>query len=457
MHQRRHYSRWVLAVNLLLLAVLGGFFAYHRFYAHAERRQSDPTLIEELAGAVFLDEEPADTPEWPQWRGPHRDGVVHARQLLTQWPKKGPAVLWQAAAGEGYSAVSVAGGRAYTLVGQGNGEVVVCWNSTDGKELWRFGYEGTKPGETPGPRASPTLDGDRVYTLGGAGHLHCLDAATGKLRWKHDLRKEYNAQGRPWGHSFSPLVEGQLLITAPGGTGTALMAFDKNTGEVVWQSGDDPPGYSSPVLFTAGGVRQIVSFTGNSVVGARLDDGKVLWRHPWETQHSVNAATPLTFQARQGDRLLDYVFISSGYNRGCTLLKIAKSKSGDFSATPVFENNLLCSHFASPVRRGEFVFGFNEAALTCLDLRSGEVRWKKSGFQKGSLLRVDDFLLVLGENGKLALMKASAEEPEVVATAKPLSGRCWTMPVLAGGRLFLRNEEKVLCLDLQEKDSPGGP
>jgi outer membrane protein assembly factor BamB len=443
--------------SMLLFVIFLALVAYQKFYAGAERRQSDPTLTEELADAVFLDEEPAKTTDWPQWRGPHRDGVVHAPHLLTHWPKKGPPLVWEVAAGDGYSAISVAGGRAYTLIGQGSGEVVICWNSADGKEQWRFAYQGTKEGETPGPRATPTVDGDRVYTLGGAGHLHCLDAATGQVRWKHDLRDEFKAQGRPWGQSFSPLVEGRLLLTSPGGSGTAVMAFDKNTGEVVWQAGDDPPGYSSPVLFTAGDVRQVVSFTGDSVIGVQLEGGKVLWRHPWETQHSVNAATPLTVHARQGDRQLDYVFISSGYNRGCALLKIAKTKAGDFTAQPVFENNLLCSHFASPVRRGEFVFGFNEAALTCLDLHTGEVRWKKSGFQKGSLLRADDYLLVLGEYGKLALMKASPDEPDIVATARPLSDRCWTMPVLAEGRLFLRSEKKAVCLDVKEKGAPKSP
>jgi outer membrane protein assembly factor BamB len=235
------------------------------------------------------------------------------------------------------------------------------------------------------------------------------------------------------------------------------MAFDKTTGAVVWTAGDDPPGYSSPVLFTAAGVGQVVSFTGNSVMGVQLDSGKVLWRYPWETDNSVNAATPLTMHARQGEQVLDYVFVSSGYNRGCTLLKIAKTGAGDFTAQPVFENKMLCSHFSTPVRHGEYVFGFNEIALVCMDLHNGEVRWRKTGFQKGSLLRVDDYLLVLGEGGNLGLLKATAEKPEVLMSARLLSGRCWTMPVLAEGRLYVRNEQKAVCLDFTEKDTPKSP
>src|SRR5262249_39827967 len=157
----------------------------------------------------------------------------------------------------------------------------------------------------------------------------------------------------------------------PGGSGTAVMAFDKDNGEVVWKAGDDQPGYSSPVPFTSGGVRQVVSLNGDSVIAVEVDKGKVLWRHSWETEHSVNAATPLTMHARRGDRVLDYVFITSGYNRGCTLLKISRTKSGEFTAQPVFENNLLCSKIGTPVRRDDHVYGFNETTLTCMNLRTG--------------------------------------------------------------------------------------
>jgi outer membrane protein assembly factor BamB len=435
------------AVLFLLFAGLGVFLKYH---ARGELYHNDAGLRAELASATLIEEGPPPAGDWPQWRGPRRDGVAHFPDLLTTWPARGPARLWQAAGGEGFSSFAVGGGRAYSLVRQDNQEVVVCWGVPDGKEQWRFAHGIPSQGPYPGPRSTPTLDGGRLYTVGAAGLLHCFDAAGGQVLWKHNLRADLHANGGQWGHAFSPLIVGNLVITAPGGRGASLAAFDKETGDLVWKALDDPAGYSSPMPFTAGGVPQVVAFTGNSLVGVAPADGKLYWRYPWTTQFEVNAATPLTFHAQSGDKVLDYVFISSGYGRGCALLKI-EADGGGFRARPVYEGNQLCSHFGSPVRYRDHIFGFNETNLVCLDLRTGEVRWSKSGFQKGSLLRVDHYLLVLGETGKLALMEASAEEPEPIASARPFSRRCWTMPVLAEGRLFLRDEEQVLCLDVRRK------
>jgi hypothetical protein len=441
----------VLAVSAVLLLIFAGLLAFQKFYANKEHQQADSRLIEELADAVFIDEAPAESVDWPRWRGRLVDGFAHAPNLPTRWPKEGPPKLWEMPAGLGYSALSVAGDRVFTLVSEDGGEAVICWNASDGKELWRFPYQSPALRQYPGPRSTPTVDGDRVYTVGGSGEFHCLDAATGKLRWKHDLRDEFKAQGGQWGHAFSPLVEGQLVITAPGGPGASIVAFDKDTGNLAWKALDDRPGYSSPIGFSAGGVRQVICFMGNSLVGVAPADGKLLWRIPWQTNFEVNAATPLIFHARKGEQVLDYIFISSGYSRGCALIKLEKTQAGDFVASLVFENNKLCSHFSSPVRRGADVYGFNESTLVCMDLRTGDIRWHENGYQKGSLLRVDDYLLVLGERGKLALLDASPQKSPPLATAQPLQGKCWTMPVLAGGRLFLRNEEKAVCLDLRKK------
>jgi outer membrane protein assembly factor BamB len=449
---KRRLGRALLTVCVLLFVAFFALVAYEKFYATRARQADDAGLLAELAGATILEEEPPGTADWPQWRGPNRDGVAHDPDLLTAWPGTGLPQVWHADAGLGYSSVAVAAGRAYTLVSKDGGEAVVCWWAADGKELWRFPYDQAGSTQYPGPRATPTVDGDRLYTLGAGGLLHCLGAADGKEVWKHDFRTEFQAPGGQWGHACSPLVEGGLVYTSPGGRGASLAAFDKATGAVVWKGLDDLPGYSSPVAFTAGGVRQVVFFTGNAVVGVTPDSGKLLWRYPWQTSFNVNAATPLTFHAKAGDRVLDYVFVSSGYGRGCGLLKIEADGPGGFRARRVFENNQLCSHFASPVRYRDHVYGFNESALTCMDLRTGAVRWHESGFQKGSLLRVDGYLLVLGERGNMALLEASPREGRPLATAQPFRGHCWTMPALAGGRLFVRNEQQVLCLDLGKKN-----
>jgi outer membrane protein assembly factor BamB len=402
-----------------------------------------------LADAEFLDDKPPQVIDWPQWRGPQRDGVAGS-VLQSKWPKEGPARLWQASAGSGFSSVAVVADRAYTLVGHEGSEAVVCWDAAGGTERWRFPYSGPRLASYPGPRSTPTVDGDRLYALGAGGQLHCLDVATGGLLWHHDLRAEFNAPGGQWGHACSPLVDGKLVIVTAGGPGASVVAFDNDSGDLVWKASDDPPGYSSPVAFTAFGNRHIVCFTGNSVLSVS-PQGKLLWRYPWETQFNVNSATPLVFHARKGDQSFPLVFISSGYGKGCALLKLEKTAAGDYRALPIFVNSQLCSHFGSSVRLGPYVFGFNEATLTCLDLRTGEVRWKQNGYQKGSLLRTGDKLLVLGETGKLALMDATPEEPKPLATAQALKGRCWTMPVLAGSRLYLRDESQVVCLDVGGK------
>jgi outer membrane protein assembly factor BamB len=219
----------------------------------------------------------------------------------------------------------------------------------------------------------------------------------------------------------------------------------------LWSKLDDRAGYSSPIVFEVGGRQQVVFFTAAQVVGVTPERGEVLWSYPWLTEYDVNAATPLAFHVQSGERDLAYVFISSGYKRGCALLKI--ERTGDsFEAREVFESNALCCHFASPVLLWPHVYGLDETRdLTCLDLRTGEVAWRRRGFLKGSLLRVGDLLLILGENGLLALARATPEGYRELARARPLTSRpCWSTPVLANGLLYLRDESRVLCLDLRK-------
>jgi outer membrane protein assembly factor BamB len=436
--------------GVLLLLVYAGLLLFERGQAQQPRQTVDAALEQELADAEFLDEPPPPAGAWPQWRGVGRDGVAHEPHLLTRWPADGPARLWEAPGGTGYSSFAISGGRAYTMLYQGGREAVVCLDAGGGKELWRHAYEAPSASDYPGPRSTPTLDGDRVYAVGFRGQFHCLDAATGRVLWQHDLAKELHAPGGQWGQAFSPLVEGDLVITTPGGA-SSLAAFHKVSSKLAWTSLSDPPGYSSPVAFTASGVRQVVAFTGSAVVGVAPSDGRLGWRFPWETSFNVNAATPIVFHTRRAGAVHDYVFVSSGYGKGCALLRIQKTAAGDFTARPVFENNLLCSHFSSPVRYRDHVYGFNETTLVCMDLRSGRVRWTQHGFDKGSLLRADDHLVVFGGRGQLALLKASPEQSRLLARTQPLhsSRECWTMPALGDGRLYLRDHEKVVCLDLR--------
>jgi outer membrane protein assembly factor BamB len=444
---------WIPRAGLGLLGLFVVQVAYQVILAGRGYVEVNADLSAELADAVFLDDEPApESAGWPQWRGPHRDGVIGMAHLLTDWPKDGLPLLWSKPVDLGYSSFTVKDGRLYSLFQQGEQEVVACWRVEDGEEVWRYPYDcPSNATQYPGPRSTPTLDGDRLYTVGSAGKLLCLNTVTGELLWQKDLLSEFHAATPKWGVAFSPLIDGDLLFTSPGGAnGNSLAAFHKTTGELAWKQLDEPAGYSSPVAVTIAETRQIIFFLADCVVGVTADEGKLCWRYPWETSYDVNAATPVTFRARRGDQILHYVFISSGYGRGCALLKIAAKPGGRFTAKKVYSGRQMCSHFASPVRRGEYLYGIDEARLICLNLRTGKVQWKGFSTNKGSLLRVNDSLLVLAETGRLFLLDASPDKCEAKAEARPLGpDRCWTMPVVAEGRLFLRDERRMKCLDLR--------
>jgi outer membrane protein assembly factor BamB len=447
---------WVLPCAIIGLFLVFAGLAVYEYFVNRTRNFSNQALLDELADAIIVeDKSTSETLSWPQWRGPYRYGVAHEPKLLQTWPKAGPKQVWQINGGTGFSSLAVGAGRVFTLLRRASEEVVMCWDAGSGKEIWHHAYAAPVPAgkdrSYPGPRATPTLDGERVYTVGEWGRLLCLEAATGKVVWEKDLLAEGGGVGMQWGFAFSPLVEGDLLLTTPGGrNGFALAAFNKKTGDPVWKALDDPAGYSSPISITVDGVRQVVFFTGSGVLGVAPHDGTVSWRFPWLTDFHVNAATPLFFQARKGKETLSYVFVSSGYARGCVLLKISSDGKGHFQARRVYENNQLRSHFASPVRYRDHFYGIDEIhSLTCMDLRTGKVKWTKNGFQKGSLLRVDGDLLVLNETGTLALVAANPERYEEKARAHVLSNRrSWTLPALAGGRLYLRDENAVKCVEV---------
>jgi outer membrane protein assembly factor BamB len=447
----------ILWASVILFGLFAVQTAYQLYQIHRNHLEVDADLSAELENAVFLDDEPApESAGWPQWRGSHRDGVVRMDDLSTDWPKNGLPLLWEKPIGLGYSSFTVKDGRLYSLFREGDKEVVACWRVENGAEVWRYPYDCRANVNYPGPRSTPTLDGDRLYTIGSDGTFLCLDAATGSPRWQKDLLREFDAAAPKWGVAFSPLIDGDLVFTSPGGpNGNSLAAFNKTSGELVWKSLDEPAGYSSPVAATIAGTRQILFFMGRSLVAVRANDGKLCWRYPWQTSYDVNAATPLVLTASLGDKTIYYVFISSGYGRGCVLLKIV-GEGGRFDARKVYSSKQMCCHFASPVHRGEYLYGIDDSRLSCMNLRTGKVMWKHSGIQKGSLLCINDCLLVLGEEGQLLLLDAAPEKRSPKAQARPFhGGRCWTMPVVAEGKLFLRDEQQMKCFDLRKGKEPG--
>jgi outer membrane protein assembly factor BamB len=448
--QRRDKRRLYLWVIGGLVAALGLFAVYKLWFR--------PHFISAAERMARLEKAPLHEPktapgvvgDWPQWRGPNRDGVSRETGWATAWPAQGPPVLWKKSA-PGHSNVAVVGRRLYTMLRDGSDEVVVCLNADTGKQIWRYDYP-MRDGETGrkfitdwggGPRATPTVDGDRVYTVGATGILHCLKADTGKRVWSHDLLKEFDAKNIQWGVSFSPLVDGGLVFTSPGESdGYGLAAFDKRTGKLKWHNLDDKAGYSSPMAMTVDGIRQVLFFTARGLVGVAPDTGELFWRFDWETEYDCNIATPLVVD--------NYVFISSNYDRGCAVLEVTRD-GGKLRADRVYEGNRMCNHYSTCVRWQDHLYGFHDSKLCCMNFRTGEIVWKQPGFKKGALLIADGHLIVLGENGKLAVAKATPEGFKARSSFQVTRTKCWTMPVLAHGKLYVRDEERLICLDVRKR------
>jgi outer membrane protein assembly factor BamB len=384
--------------------------------------------------------------DWPQWRGPNRDGISQETGLLKSWPKAGPKVLWRVPSGEGYAGIVVAKGRGYTMVGQSGNEFITCFDPTNGKEIWRTKSDGMFYNDQGnGPRSTPVVEGELVYGLSGNGKLHALSTKDGKSVWTHDLRAEYGGKIPEWGISTTPLIEGELLIVDVGGkSGHSVMAFDKRSGKVAWKSESDIPGYSAPIAVTINGVRQVFVFTGSGLVALAPTDGKLFARYDWDTRYDVNAATPVFIAP-------DKVFIASGYGKGSALLQ-SQTSNGKAALREVWRSRDMANHFSSSVLHNNFLYGFDDFLLTCLDVSNGQPKWQQRGFNKGSLLYADGHLVVLGEYGNLALVEATPAGYKEKASAQILKGKSWTMPTLANGKLYLRNQSEMLCLDVTGKN-----
>lgn len=411
-----------------------------------------------LCGSILA----ATATEWPQWRGPNRDGVSGEVGILKEWAASGPKVLWNLPLGEGFSGISVSQGRVYTMFSKGNDEFIICLNATDGQEIWRFrsddNYHEGQGGN--GPRATPTIDGDLLFTISAHGKLYALNAGNGEKVWSHDLQRKFGSKMPRWGFSTSPLVDGELLLVEVGGKGEkSIVAFNKNSGDVVWSTHKDKLGYSSPIAITVQGVRQIICFTGTKLVSVSPTDGAIYWQYSWKTGYDVNAATPVFIPP-------DKVFISSGYDKGAAVLqmRVFVSHDDDRAATDqikenrgrvrikeIWKNRKMKNQFASSVLYDNYLYGFDNSILKCIEANTGEEQWKTRGLGKGTVILADGHLIILSDRGKLALAEATPVGYIEKASAKALSGLCWTAPTLAEGKLYMRNEEEMVCLDLTGK------
>jgi outer membrane protein assembly factor BamB len=436
---------WIVVAPLLF--VFAGLAVYH--YRRLDGTQVDPDVVKESAGEL-LDEPINDTNDWPQWRGPHRNGVSTETGILTEWPSEGPKALWEQKTGDGFASVAVAKGRVFTIFQDGDSESVVAWDAETGKEYWRFSYPCRyKNYYGSGPRSTPSVDGDFIYIVGATGLMHCLKAFSdnpkGELVWQKDLLQEFSAKAPQWGVSFSPLVEGERVFLMPGGpNGNSLAALDKRTGALLWKQHDDLASYTSPVAATLQQERQIVFLTGSRLISVHPDTGEQLWDYPWPIENQTNIATPIVVQS--------YVFISSNYGKGCVLLKI--DKDGEkMKPRFVYKNTHMRTHFSTCVRYHNHLFGFDDSTLKCMNFLTGELEknWKVRGFDKGSVLRVKDHLILYGANGLLALSEANPKEyVEIARFQFSAKGRaCWSAPVVSNGRLYVRDQERLVCFDVK--------
>jgi outer membrane protein assembly factor BamB len=400
---------------------------------------------------------PAIALDWPQWRGPQRDGISQETGLLKAWPKEGPKLLWQVdTVGFGYSTPAVAVDRIYLLGNKGKkDEFVEALNAQDGAPIWkvRIGSVGPNMGpQYPGARGTPTVDGELLYAIGSNGDLDCMETATGKIRWHKDLRAEFNGRPGLWAYSESPLVDGDVVVCTPGGADATMVALNKQTGDVIWKSpipGADTAGYSSVAIAEIGGVKEYVQFMQKGLVGVDAKTGKFLWRYEKTAKASpANIPTPVVHDA--------FVYSASGYGGG-GLVEL-KPENGGVKAEQVYYSSKLPNAIGGTVEVGGYLYGTNSQGLMCVDFKTGNLKWQDRCVGTGSICYADGFLYVHGEkNNSVALVKATPDgyhiEGEFTPPGTPShAGRgpkAWSYPVIANGRLYIRDLDHLWCYDLR--------
>ena len=388
--------------------------------------------------------------EWPQWRGPQRNGLSGETGLLKQWPEKGPATVWSIAnLGEGYGSVAIRGDRVYVQGTSGPaGEAkstVFCLNRADGKTIWSVAFGArVEQDKGNGPRGTPTLDGDRLYVLTENGDLACLREKDGSRIWGKNILKEYAANNPRWLISESPLIDGDKLVVSPGGSGAGIVALNKMTGAEIWRTKEltAQAGYASNIIAEVGGVRSYLNFTSNAAVGVRASDGKLMWSYANAANRSANCATPVFADNK--------VFFSSAYGTGGALLNLTADK-GEVKAEEVYFTREMMNHHGGMVLVDGYLYGFSNAILTCIEFNTGKVMWKDRSVGKGSITYADGMLYLLGEKQMVGLAEANPKA-YVEKGRFPINDRgcdSWAHPVVIGGKLYIRNQGDLTCYDVK--------
>jgi outer membrane protein assembly factor BamB len=379
---------------------------------------------------------------WTNFRGPRRDGKYDESSVSTNWPANGLPVVWKQPIGLGHSSFAVADGKAFTIEQRRNQEVVAAYDLNNGRELWTQKWNAEFSDSTGnGPRATPTWDQGRIYALGATGELRCLDANTGSVVWGKNILSDNQGSNLPWGMTASPLVVDDKVIVLPGGTsGKSVVAYNKMTGAPVWKVLNDTQAYVSPMLVELGGRRQIVVVSSSRVVGLVPEDGSLLWSHPWDTNGGINVSQPIVVDRNR-------LFISSGYGKGAALIEL-KPTGNTFTASTIWENINMKNKFNSSVLHNGHIYGLDEGILSCLDVNTGERKWKDGRYGYGQVLLAGGHLIITTEEGEIALVKASPSGYTEVARFPALQGQTWNYPALANGRLLVRNSSQMAAYDI---------
>lgn len=383
--------------------------------------------------------------DWPKFMGPTANGFAPDTGINKDWKAQAPRELWRIAlTDDGYAGPSVADGKLFIIdhektdQGFGVNDILRAINVADGQELWRLPFPNTNRPNYGFSRSTPVYDNGKLYVLGQMGQLGCVNVADGKPVWGTNILTDYKGRNPSWNMAMSPFIDGENVIVTPGGPNAGVVALKKKDGALVWKGGDSEAcSYATPVLATIDGKRQYVVFASKCLMGVSTVDGAVLWKYPWVTGCDVNAALPIVTG--------NAVFITSGYGHGCTMLDIANG-----TATKRWENKSIQSHFSSPILSGGFIYGTTDpGALVCLNPQDGSEKWRQRGFEKGGMCAVDGtFIVCDGRTGDVVMVKINPDNYEELGRFKPLGGQSWTAPIVANGKLYVRNKSTLVCLDL---------
>lgn len=406
--------------------------------------------------------------DWPKWRGPNGDGISRETDLMTQWPADGPKKIWSAKVGGGHSSPVIVAGKVFIFARDEdkNEEVLTAFGADDGKPLWQQSYIGGYNAQSDpswhGTRATPTIENGKIYTYGGTGDLVCRDTADGKEIWHINVLKETNAKVLEWGEASSPLIVGDSIYVQGGiGKGAAIaIAVNKLDGKTIWTSeatgaadgknkmnGGTGGGYAAITLETVGGTKQLMVLGGIAVYGMDPATGKTLWQEPWLTAYDVNATTPVYLEPK--------LFIATGYDRGCMMLDLSPT-----GAKKLFESKVMSSKFQQVILDRGYLYANSGGALKCLNWADGKKAWEltkqksESLGDGGSIVRFGDYLILLGERGKLTLGKATPEGYTRISTVDHIvegKNNVWATPTIANGKLYVKGIEELLCLDIRGK------